>query len=66
MSTFCADGLIPARFLCLVAHFIMLVMALNYRVMYLSVFEKRKFDLRSIEILLLCKYSSVGLINDKK
>lgn len=32
MSTFCADGLIPARFLCLVAHFIMLVMALNHRV----------------------------------
>lgn len=32
MSTFCADGLIPARFLCLIAHFIMLVMALNHRV----------------------------------
>ncbi|CAH1724823.1 unnamed protein product [Aphis gossypii] len=31
MSTFCADGLIPARFLCLVAHFIMLIMALNHR-----------------------------------
>lgn len=38
MSTFCADGLIPARFLSLIAHFIMLVMALNHRVRVLKIF----------------------------
>jgi hypothetical protein len=42
MSTFCADGLIPARFLCLVAHFIMLIMALNHRVRHLKKHRIRK------------------------